>query len=224
MATVLKSNSLATGINTTQAEVFNWEDVAGRAKDYLETIRTQAKAMLGACTKECEQLREKARKEGMSAGESHVERLATTIANQMATDKIQSSAAAITQICNELESATTQWLREWQHETVAIAIGIAEKLMIRQMEKDPSILLKWIEDSVRLLHGQKKIMLRLHSEDAMILSSALPDLLEQVSPGIEIQVIDDASVGRCGVIIQTADTTIDRTIASQLKRLEQELG
>ena len=58
----------------------------------------------------------------------------------------------------------------------------------------------------------------------MILSSALPDLLEQVSPGIEIQVIDDASVGRCGVIIQPADTTIDRTIKSQLKRLEQELG
>ena len=58
MATVLKSNSLATGINTTQAEVFNWEDVAGRAKDYLETIRTQARAMLDACTKECEQLRE----------------------------------------------------------------------------------------------------------------------------------------------------------------------
>jgi len=26
------------------------------------------------------------------------------------------------------------------------------------------------------------------------------------------------------VIIQTADTTIDRTIKSQLKRLEQELG
>jgi flagellar biosynthesis/type III secretory pathway protein FliH len=74
-----------------------------------------------------------------------------------------------------------------------------------------------------MVHTHKKITIRLHSEDAMILSHALPELLERASTEMEIQVIDDPSVGRCGAIIQTADTTIDRTLATQLKRLEQEL-
>jgi flagellar assembly protein FliH len=83
--------------------------------------------------------------------------------------------------------------------------------------------LQWIEDSIRLIHGQKKITIRLHAEDALILSSAIPELLEKVSPEIEIQIIDDPTIGRCGAIIQTPDTTIDRSIATQLQRLEQEL-
>jgi flagellar assembly protein FliH len=223
MATVLKSRQLQDGLNTAQAEIFNWEDVAVRAKDYLDSIRAEARSMLDSCAKECEILREKARQEGMSAGESHVERLAQQIANQLAADKVQHASESIQQICDDLEEATHQWLRDWQHETVAIAIGIAEKLVARQIESDPAILLKWIEDSLRMVHTQKKITIRLHSEDAMILSHALPELLERTSTEMEIQVIDDPSVGRCGAIIQTADTTIDRTLATQLKRLEQEL-
>jgi flagellar assembly protein FliH len=223
MATVLKTRHFHEGTNTVQAEVFNWEDVASRAKEYLESVRAEGRALKEQCAKECEVLRAKAREEGMSVGEAHVERLAQQIANQLATDRVQSAAQAIQQICNDLEEATHQWLRNWQHETISIAIGIAEKLLARQMQSDPSILLKWIEDSVRLIHGQKKITIRLHAEDALILSSAIPELLEKVSPDVEIQVIDDPSVGRCGVIIHTQDTTIDRTIATQLTRLEQEL-
>lgn len=223
MATVLKTRQLQSGMNTAQAEVFNWEDVASRAKDYLDSIRAEARNLLEACARECEQLRDRARMEGMSAGEAHVERLAHQIANQLAADKVQHAAQSIHQICEDLEEATRQWLRDWQHETVAIAVGIAEKLVVRQIETDPSILLKWIEDSVRLIHSQKKITIRLHAEDAMILSNAIPELIERISPEMEVQIIDDPNVGRCGAVIQAADTTIDRSIATQFKRLEQEL-
>ncbi|MFN6128006.1 MAG: FliH/SctL family protein [Planctomycetota bacterium] len=223
MATVLKSRQLQAGLNTAQAEVFNWEDVAGRAQDYLESVKSEARAIMDQCAKDCETLRENARREGISAGESHVERLAEQIAKQLAADKVQHAAQSIQKICNDLEEATKQWLREWQHETVAIAIGIAEKLVARQMDTDPSILLKWIEDSVRFVHSQKKIVIRLHAEDAMILANTLSEMLENALPNTEIQVVDDASVERFGAIIQTADTTIDRSLSVQMKRLEQEL-
>ncbi|MBU6236641.1 MAG: hypothetical protein KGQ51_02360 [Planctomycetes bacterium] len=223
MATVLKSRQLQDGLNTAQAEVFNWEDVAGRANHYLESIKAEARLMLENCAKECDALREKARHEGMNAGEAHVERMAEQLATKLAAEKVQHAAQSIQQICNDLEEATQQWLREWQHETVAIAIGIAEKLVARQIESDPSILLKWIEDTVRLIHSQRKITIRLHSEDAMILSGPLSEMLESTLPNTEIQLIDDPSVGRFGAVIQTAETTIDRSLAVQMKRLEQEL-
>jgi flagellar assembly protein FliH len=223
MATVLKSRQMQDGMNTAQAEVFNWDDVAGRAKEYLESIKSEARTILENCAKECEELREKARQEGMSVGEAHVERLAHQIAMQVAADKMQHATQSIQQICIDLEEATQQWLREWQHETIAIAIGVAEKLVARHVETDPSILLKWIDDTVRMVHSQKKIVIRLHADDAVILSNALSEMLENSLPNTEIQVVDDASVGRYGAIIQSADTTIDRSLAVQMKRLEQEL-
>jgi flagellar assembly protein FliH len=224
MATVLKTRVFHAGVNTAQAEVFNWEDVAARAKEYLDSVRAEGRQLIEKCQRECEQLRARAVEEGKNVGEAHVERLAHQIANQVATDRVQSASQSIQHVCDDLERATFDWLREWQHETVAMAVGIAEKLMMKQMSHDSSILLKWIEDTVRLVHGQKRITIRLHSEDALILSSAIPELLEKIAPDVEIQIIDDPTVGRCGVVIQTPDTTIDRTIAAQLKRLEQELG
>jgi flagellar assembly protein FliH len=223
MATVLKSRQLQDGLNTAQAEVFNWEDVASRANHYLESIKEEARLMLENCEKECSTLRDKARQEGIDAGESQVERLAEQIASRLAADKVHHATQAIQQICNDLEEATKRWLREWQHETVSIAIAIAEKLVARQIESDPSILLKWIEDTVRLIHSQRKITIRLHTEDAMILSGPLSEMLESTLPNTEIQLIDDPSIGRFGAVIQTADTTIDRSLAVQMKRLEQEL-
>lgn len=223
MATVLKIGQLKEGSNTAQAEVFNWEDVASRATDFLDSVKAEARTMLDNCAKECDALREKARQQGMNDGMAHVERLAEQIAARQAAEKVQQAAQSIQQICDDLEEATKQWLREWQHETVAIAIGIAEKLVARQIQSDPSILLQWIEDTVRLIHSQRKITIRLHAEDAMILSAALTEMLESSSPNTEIQLIDDPSVGRFGAVIQTADTTIDRSLAVQLQRLEQEL-
>jgi flagellar assembly protein FliH len=223
MATVLKSRQLQDGMNTAQAEVFNWDDVAGRAKEYLESIKAEARAILENCRKQCEALRENAKKEGIGAGEAHVERLAQQMANQLAADKVHHATQSIQQICTDLEAATKQWLREWQHETIAIAIGVAEKLIARQVEADPTILLRWIEDAVRMVHAQKKVIIRLHAEDAMILSDSLAGILENTLPNSEIQIIEDPAVGRFGAIIQSADTTIDRSLAIQMKRLEQEL-
>lgn len=223
MATVLKSQNLQNGLNTAQAEIFNWEDVAARAAGFLDSVKAEARTILEECAKECEALRENARKEGIAAGEAHVERLAERMATQLATDKVQRASQSIQQICADLEEATKQWLREWQHETVAIAVGIAEKLVARQMEHDPSILLKWIEETVRSLQSQRKITIKLHAEDAILLANTLPDMLESSLPNAEFQVVDDPNLARFGSVIQAADTTIDRSLSIQLKRLEQEL-
>lgn len=223
MATVLKSQHLTEGMNTARAEVFNWDDVAGRAKEFLESVKSEARSVIEKCTKECETLRENARREGIGAGEVHVERMAEQMATQLAAEKVQNATQSIERICNDLEEATKQWLRDWQHETIAIAIGIAEKIVARQIDSDPSILLQWIEESVRMIHSQQKITIRMSAENAMILSNPLTEMLENVLPNAEIQIVDDPAIDRYGTIIQTADTTIDRSLAVQLKRLEQEL-
>ena len=223
MASVFKSRFLPQGANTAQTEVFNWEDVASRAKQYIETVREQAQQMLRDSQSECARLQAQAREEGIRSGENQVERLAMQMAGQIAEKRIQEAAGSVRTLCEDLENATQQWLRQWQHETITLAIAITEKLLCRQIESDPTVLIDWIEDAVRMVQGQRQILLRIHPDDAQRLSSALTELVEEMKPSMEIQVSEDVSIGRFGVILQTPDTTIDRSMQTQLKRLAEEL-
>ncbi|MFY7878248.1 MAG: FliH/SctL family protein [Pirellula sp.] len=223
MASVFKSRALPPGVNTAQTEVFNWEDVASRAKQYIDTVREQAQQILRDSQVEADRMKAAAHDEGIRGGESHVERLAMQMASQIAEKRVQDAANSVRILCEDLEVATQGWLRQWQHETITLSIAIAEKLLARQIESDPTILIEWIEDSVRMVQSQRHIQLRIHPEDAQRLSSALTDLVEDMKPSMEIQVTEDVSVGRFGVILQTADSTIDRSMQTQLKRLTEEL-
>ena len=223
MANVLKSKTFSLGTNTAQTEVFNWEDVASRAKQYIDTVREQAQQLLQESKIECARMQVQAKEEGTRLGENHVERLAMQMAGQIAEKRVQEAAQSVKSLCEDLETATQQWLRQWQHETITLAIGISEKILARQIESDPSILISWIEDSVRLIQGQRQIVLRIHPEDAQRLSTALSELVDDMKPSVEIQVVEDVAVGKFGVILQTPDTTIDRSLQMQLKRLVEEL-
>ena len=223
MASVLKSKSFSPGINTAQTEVFNWEDVATRAKLYLDKVREQAALIVKESENECVRLKAQAKEEGTRLGESQVERLAMQMASQIAELRVTEAAKSVKTLCDDLEAATQQWLRQWQHETITLAIGISEKILARQIESDPSILISWIEDSVRMIQGQRQITIRIHPEDAQRLSTALPDLIDEMTPSVQLQVVEDVEVGKFGVILQTPDTTIDRSLQTQLKRLVEEL-
>ena len=77
---------------------------------------------------------------------------------------------------------------------------------------------------VRLVQSQRRMTIKLSSADAMKLSEALPALIERLSPGMEFQIIDDPNLEDCSVVLQTPDTTLDRSLRTQLERLEQELA
>lgn len=190
----------------------------------LDTVMAQARAILQQCQVDCEKLRDQARKEAVEEGRAVIDQLAHQQAETLVSQQMADIVARVDTICNALEGATEQWLRQWQHETVSLAIKIAEKLMVRQIESDPSILLAWIEEMVRLVQTQRQLTIKLHTTDAMKLADALPALIARLSPGIDFQVVDDPGLEPCSVVIQTPSTTLDRSLKTQLERLEQELA
>jgi flagellar biosynthesis/type III secretory pathway protein FliH len=190
----------------------------------LDSVMAQARAILEQCQRDCQVLRETARKEAVEEGHALIDQLAQQRAETLVGEQLTDIVARVDLICLALENATQQWLKEWQHETVSLAIKIAEKLLVRQIESDPTILLQWIEEMVRLVQSQRRMTIKLSSADAMKLSEALPVLIERLSPGVDFKIVDDPSLESCSVVLETPDTTLDRSLATQLQRLYQELG
>jgi flagellar biosynthesis/type III secretory pathway protein FliH len=190
----------------------------------LDGVRQQARAILEQCQQECEAIRETTKQQAIDEGQAIIDQLARQQAEQIAEERITQVLSRVDTLCEALEQATEEWLRNWQHETVSLAIKIAEKLLVRQIESDPTILLTWIEDMVKLVQGQRRLIIKLSSHDAMQLSGALSELIERLSPGVEFQVIEDASFSSGSVVLETPETTLDRSLKTQLERLQQELA
>ena len=190
----------------------------------LDSVKEQARAILEQCQRDCQQMRETVRREAVEEGQAVIDQIAAVRADSLVGEQLKEIVSRVDGICDALENATQNWLREWQHETVSLAIKIAEKLLVRQIESDPTILLQWIEEMVRLVQGQRHLLIKLSTADAMKLSEALPALIERLSPGVDFQIVDDPAMDACSVIVQTPDTTLDRSLKTQLERLEQELG
>ncbi len=223
MATVLKSKQFPEGINTANIEVFNWEDVATRARTYLASVREQASDILRHATEESSKLRQAAQEQGRAAGQSDIVATAETLASKIANQRINSVAQTIHTLAEELEQATQQWLRQWQHETIPLAVSIAERLVCRQLEIDPTILLQWLQDSVRLVQGTQKIQLRMHPADIQVLGPALTQVLDDLRRRMEIELVSDESMARHGLIFQSSEMLIDQQLRTQLDRLREEL-
>lgn len=224
MASILKPKSFF-GSKPTQAtdDAANPSAMASE-RGSIDSVMAQARAILEQCQKDCQQLRDAARKEAVEEGRAVIDQLAQQRADTLVSEQMTDVVARVDAICIALENATQQWLRQWQHETVSLAIKIAEKLLVRQIESDPTILLQWIEEMVRLVQGQKQLTIRLSSADALKLSDALPALIQRLSPGVDFQIVDDPTMDSCSVVIETPETTLDRSLKTQLDRLQQELG
>lgn len=190
----------------------------------LDGVRQQARAILEQCQQECEAIRETTKQQAIDEGQAIIDQLARQQAEQIAEERITQVLGRVDTLCEGLEQATEEWLRNWQHETVSLAIKIAEKLLVRQIESDPTILLTWIEDMVKLVQGQRRMIIKLSSHDAMQLSGVISELIERLSPGVEFQVIEDASFSSGSVVLETPETTLDRSLKTQLERLQQELA
>ena len=189
----------------------------------IESVLAQSKAILEQCQKECESLREQTRQQAVEEGQAIIDQLAKSQAESLVQEKISHVLERVDSVCDALENATQQWLRAWQHETVSLAIKIAEKVISRQIESDPTILITWLEDLVQLVQSQRRLTIKLNSQDALQLADALPELIERFSPSVEFQIVDDPNMERCSVVIDAPETTLDRSIKTQLDRLEQEL-
>ena len=223
MANILKPRSLPQGVSLQSFEEFNWEDVLARAREHLQQVREQAQRLVEDAKAEVEAIKKVAAEDGRQAAMNQVESLAATKAVTLAEQKIGKSIEAAERLTAELAKSTEVWLRQWQHETIPLAVAIAERLVRRQIDLDPSVLLQWVSDAVSLARAESQLDIRIHPSDRQRLGPHLDRLTETASEVRKLRIVEDDSVQSPGVIVEGGDLRIDAQLTSQLDRLVAEM-
>jgi type III secretion protein L len=170
------------------------------AHSIVEAARKQAEAILAAAHHEKERIaseaKEAARQEGFALAAGQL--LRANIAHR-----------------EIIESA--------EREIVALALKIAEKIIGKDLERDPSIVAEICAAAIDDVRASHQLVLRVHPKDAPLLRELRERVMERAGRVKEIAFKEDGDVARSGCIIETDGGVMDAQLATQLEMLRDVL-
>lgn len=146
----------------------------------------------------------KGREEGRKIALKQAEPLFSTL--QRALDEIAEMRSAIIEKCQE------QIL-----ETVFL---ICEKVIHRQIQISPDVIMDTVRGASRHLMETEEIRLHLHPSDFEYVREIESMLSKKLTGKKSIHVVEDSSLERGGIIIETEFGDIDATIRSQIEHMK----
>jgi flagellar assembly protein FliH len=221
MATIIRKDSgrqLFSGV-VPGTVAFSFVDMRGQADDYLQAVQEEAAKIVQQAHQQAEQIRRRAEAAGRQAAVAAAERdLDEKVAHRMGT-----VLPALQQLVQQINDARGEMQNHWERSAIRVATAIAERIIRRQIERQPQITLDLIAETLRLATGSAKITLRLNPTDYENMGSQAALLTEglcQLSPSA---VVADPAISAGGCRVDTEFGEIDQQIETQLRRIEQEL-
>lgn len=222
MATIIRKDSPreSNSGRTVQPVAFSFADMRGQADDYLDVVRREAAKIVQAAHSEAVQIRRQAEVVGRKAAEAAVER----ILDEKVAQRMQTIVPALEQLVTQVNDAKGELLSQWQRSSVRVATAIAERIIRRQLDRQPQITVDLVEEALRLAAGSMEITVHLNPTDYENLGTQVNQLAETLAQLAPSSVVADPEVTPGGCRVESKYGEIDLQIESQLRRIEEELN
>jgi len=215
MATVIK----ATTPQALEGGSFNFEDIADRAKEYLESVRKQAAEILNQAEREAAAIRHQAEEQGLAAALKTAEQTCEVKLGQ----QLSTLLPAVREATDRIQEAKAEWLLHWEKMAVHVAAAIAQRVIRRELARSPEITISLVKEALELAAGNGDFQLRMHPSDAKALGDQVQLLIAELSSLGKARVVADPQITPGGCRIETKFGVIDQQFETQLARIEAEL-
>ncbi len=214
MSRVIKTSSPS---RAPGCQTFEFGDLLQGGNDNLE--RTQAAATLAAAQAEAAAIKRRAEEEGLAAARASAERAA----DERLSREVASLVPAIREAAAALQAAKSCWLAHWEEAALAVATAIAERIIRREVARDPQITLSLVKEALELAAGSPQIKLRLHPDDLETLGDRVDVLAVELARAGAAQIVADPAIERGGCRVDTRFGSVDQQFSAQVARIAEEL-
>jgi len=133
--------------------------------------------------------------------------------------RIEEGVERFEKVIREAEEAWRGCLDKHKNEVVALALGIAERIVHKISEEDHELVRRTAEEALSRARERQKVILRVHPEDTEVLEEFEEELLARFEDIRTFRVESDRRVDRGGVWIETESGFIDARIGNQLDEI-----
>ncbi len=137
--------------------------------------------------------------------------------------RIEAKADVQARAAEELARANVQAgqiVADAEKEVLELALKVAAKIIGRDLERDPSLVLEIVAGCTDAARSSKAMIIKVHPDDGKLLREKRPRLIELIGRSVDLSIRDDSEVEKGGCIIQTEYGTIDGQIRTQLQMLQ----
>lgn len=214
------------------AIVLDFGDLAAHAEEARKKAKAQAQAIIDQASRERERLLmdasgvghakgfEEGRREGLEKG--HAEGRAAAMREYQG--RLDALTKSWTRALESFQAERKQLWSDAHNDVVRLALTIAERIVKRSLELDPTIAASQTQAALGLLASRASVKLLINPEDHGVVSAAIPAILASLGASHDIELVLDASVARGGCILRTpVGGEIDAEISTQIDRIRDVL-
>lgn len=210
-----------------EAVVLDLGDLARQGEAMVERARREAERIVDEAKAERERLISGAAEQG------HAEGLAAGQAEGYAEGLERGRAEAIAAEAEALGALESSWIgalerfEAMRHElraeaergVLALAVRLGERVAKRAIELDEGAAVRQLAEAIELTMRPSRVRVRVSPGDAESVRSAVPGLADRLSESTSVVVVEDGSLSRGSVVVETDESKIDGTIETQLARI-----
>ena len=113
-----------------------------------------------------------------------------------------------------------------RRDVVVLAMAIAQRIVSRLAglaDAAPEMAAEACRQALELVGEATEAVIRVHPDDRRALEQIAEGLSRAVQSSRHLRLVEDPSVGRGGVVVETADCAVDAQAASRVERIADEL-
>ena len=114
-------------------------------------------------------------------------------------------------------------LASQEKDLIQLACKIAEKIIGRDLEREPELLVDMCATAIEQLRSARAMVLRVHPKTAQVLRARKPELMELIGRAVDLAIREDPDVAPVGCIVQTEFGTVDAQLPTQFEMLQNVL-
>lgn len=222
MATVIKRDSAERPpiASAVRSVAFDFEDMARSREQYLQAVRSDAVSIIQEAHAEAKKIKQQAEVAGRAAAEGAIDRLL----EEKVVKQIAELRPVLDALVDSVDRERTNWVAHWEQAIIALAVHIAERIIHRELDQDPSLTLLWLRESLKLVTSAEGVLVRVNDGDLARFRTAMEQLAASVARLAPSQLVADPTIEPGGCRVETKFGSIDSQIQAQLARVVEELS
>lgn len=194
---------------------FDLEDIGSQegGRDAVKLAKTKAEEIVREARNRKEAIEMDAYREGLEKGQVEGQR--------MALKRLEPLASTFKKAIAELEQVRDRLTEKHLEQMLQIAMSSAEKVIHREIHLSPDLILNTVRAASEHLMEMDEIMVRIHPSDYEYIREIEEILGGKLTGNKAINFVEDTSIERGGVFIETEFGDIDATIKSQIDHIRE---
>jgi flagellar assembly protein FliH len=134
-------------------------------------------------------------------------------------DQLEQLQAAWSDVATQWDAQTKGMAIEARQVIVEFALKMAERLVHRVIEVDPSVVVDQVAGALALVLRPMDVSVRVHPSELPLVSEALPQLMAEFDHLEHIHLAEDLQVSPGGCVVAYGQGQIDATVETQIRRV-----